>query len=150
VSIVVEVPSLWLTLRECDVFVCPLRFGGGIKVKLIEALRAGCAIVTMPKALQGFPAAARRAVVVAEGADGFAAAVLALLRDQERRAELSQAAVECASALPTWDEAARAVFAGWHAALGVSDEAMTREGRFADGRRSAAAASGRLRDEGGP
>jgi glycosyltransferase involved in cell wall biosynthesis len=58
----------------------PLRCGAGVKLKVVEALRAGLPLVTTPVGAQGLPGLAQ-VVDVADVTERFAAAVVALLRD---------------------------------------------------------------------
>jgi len=62
------------------VAVVPLRCGAGVKLKVVEALREGVPLVTTPVGAQGLPGI-WQVVAVAEEAAPFAAAVVALLRD---------------------------------------------------------------------
>jgi glycosyltransferase involved in cell wall biosynthesis len=96
-------------LDAADVVACPLRIGGGVKLKTIEALRRGKAIVSTHVGAQGLPGEARRAIVIADDPQEFAGAVtnLLLCRDDRRRRETE--AAQAASRLPTWDAAAAAL-----------------------------------------
>jgi polysaccharide biosynthesis protein PslH len=100
-----RVPAVEPYLDAADVIVCPLRIGGGIKVKMLEALKRGKAIVASPVAMQGLERA-RDAVRVAPDATTFAEATLALLGDPARRRSLERASSAFSATLPTWDEAA--------------------------------------------
>lgn len=82
---------------------CPLRVGGGIKVKMLEALTRGKAIVSTSIGVQGLDEAP---VLVRDDPEEFAHAVAGLLRDPRARARLEARARAYASRLPTWDEAA--------------------------------------------
>jgi glycosyltransferase involved in cell wall biosynthesis len=113
IDIVGEVPSVLPTLTGADVFVCPVRTGSGVKVKMVEAMRAGCAIVCTNAAVRGLPDGAASAVVMADDEHEFADAVVGLLRDAVRRDTLSRRAVELIHQLPTWDEAAKALIGSW-------------------------------------
>ena len=62
------------------VAVVPLRYGAGVKLKVVEALRAGLPLVTTPVGAQGLPGLSQ-VVAVEDDAASFAAAVVALLRD---------------------------------------------------------------------
>jgi polysaccharide biosynthesis protein PslH len=108
-----RVPDVGPYLRAADVVVCPLRFGGGVKVKMLEALSCGKAIVATSVGCQGL-GKARWAVRVAERAEDFANAAARLLRDplERTRAEQAAAAVE----LPSWDDAAEALAECWQVA----------------------------------
>jgi glycosyltransferase involved in cell wall biosynthesis len=62
------------------VAVCPLRFGAGVKLKVIEAMHHGVPLVTTPAGAQGLAGLDAVCDVRAEP-DAFAAAVLRLLDD---------------------------------------------------------------------
>jgi polysaccharide biosynthesis protein PslH len=108
-----RVPEMEPHLEAADVVVCPLRFGGGVKVKVLEALSAGKATVGTDVACQGL-GDARRAVRCARTAEEFAATTAELLRDPAARARAEHAAriVE----LPRWDDAADALADCWDVA----------------------------------
>jgi succinoglycan biosynthesis protein ExoO len=76
--------------RGAGIVVSPLRFGSGLKIKLVEALAWGKPVVASPVTLQGVEAECGPAVVGAEDAPGFAAAVLAVQRDAVLRESLSR------------------------------------------------------------
>jgi GT2 family glycosyltransferase len=68
----------WL-YRSASVAVAPLRFGAGVKGKVVEAMRFGVPLVTTSTGLQGLNGAADF-VEVAHSAEGFAEAVARLIR----------------------------------------------------------------------
>jgi len=74
-----------LARRYCQarVAVAPLRYGGGVKGKVVEAMRFGLPIVTTSVGVQGLDAA-RHAVAVADDPLPFAEAVVSLLRNDQR------------------------------------------------------------------
>jgi polysaccharide biosynthesis protein PslH len=101
-----RVPSPDPFLRAADVVVCPLREGGGIKAKVLEALAAGKAVVTTSIGAQGMGPTASRAMRIEDRPRGFAHAVTELLRDDLARHTLEAEARQIAARLPTWDDAA--------------------------------------------
>jgi glycosyltransferase involved in cell wall biosynthesis len=113
VSLTGPVPSLAGFMARTDVVIAPLRFGGGVKMKMLEGLCAGCAIVTTPVGLQGLPDDVRTAVVVAEGAQSLAAEAAALLASPDRQRALSDRARRACALLPTWDESERRLRSAW-------------------------------------
>jgi glycosyltransferase involved in cell wall biosynthesis len=106
VTVTGYVPDVRPYLDAADVVTCPLRIGGGVKLKTIEALRRGKAIVSTHVGAQGIPSEARHALVIADGQDAFADAVTNLLLDGDRRARCEREAARAARRLPTWDAAA--------------------------------------------
>jgi perosamine synthetase len=79
VSVRGTVDDVASVLDGADVLVAPLRAGGGVKVKVLEALRRGCPVVTTPVGAQGIHGPARDVLRVADDARGIAAAVLGVL-----------------------------------------------------------------------
>ncbi|KAF1686743.1 glycosyl hydrolase family 1 [Pseudoxanthomonas broegbernensis] len=76
--------------RNARVSVAPLRFGGGVKGKVLESLRFGVPCVTTPTGMQGLGGAAGFMQSSAD-ADRFAAMVVRLLRDDDHWCRTSQA-----------------------------------------------------------
>ena len=104
-----RVPHVEPFIDAADVVVCPLRVGGGIKVKVLEALSRGKAIVSTSIGVQGFAPGIVAAVRVEDDAIRFAHAVATLLRKPRRRAALEARARRFARTLPTWEDAAAAL-----------------------------------------
>ena len=88
-----------------DVYVVPMRVGGGVRLKFLQALAMGAAVVSTSLGAEGVDAQAGRDLLVADDAAGFAAATLALLADPARRARLG-AAARAAVAPYAWDRLA--------------------------------------------
>jgi glycosyltransferase involved in cell wall biosynthesis len=101
-------------LDRAAVVVSPLRIGGGIKVKVLEALCRGKAIVSTSIGVQGLGPGARDCIEVADDAGAFAAACSLLLRERAARKELERRARMFGATLPTWDEAAQSLIACYH------------------------------------
>lgn len=109
VTVTGRVPDVGEYLRAARVVVCPLRIGGGVKVKMLEALAHGKAIVSTSVGTQGLGAGVRDALVEADEPAAMAAEITTLLRDPQRRHALEAAAGAHAATLPTWDDAAAAL-----------------------------------------
>jgi GT2 family glycosyltransferase len=77
------------------VAVVPLRCGAGVKLKVVEALRAGVPLCTTPVGAQGLPGLFQVAAIEDDPAS-FAAAVVALLRDDAAWEKCSRRQVEFA------------------------------------------------------
>lgn len=74
------------------VYVAPLRIGGGTRLKLLQAMAMGKAIVATTLGAEGFPLQDGRQLCLADDPARFAAAVLGLLNDPARRRALGEAA----------------------------------------------------------
>ncbi|WP_432548508.1 glycosyltransferase family 4 protein [Kineococcus sp. SYSU DK004] len=101
-----DVPSVDPFYAEADVCVVPLLSGGGTKIKLVEALSRGRAVLTTSLGLEGLEVH-RDVVEVADGAQEFADALVALLGDPARAAELGRRAAErvAESGAVSWQDA---------------------------------------------
>jgi polysaccharide biosynthesis protein PslH len=75
-----------------DMVVAPIRFGGGIKLKVLEAMACGKAVVTTSVGAEGIAESGEGSLIVADEPGVFAGAVLALLADQARRRALGERA----------------------------------------------------------
>ncbi|MEN5207887.1 glycosyltransferase [Stenotrophomonas terrae] len=74
--------------RRARISVAPLRFGGGVKGKVLESLRHGLPCVTTSVGMQGLGEAAAF-MPVADDADGMAAHIVMLLQDDARWQQVS-------------------------------------------------------------
>lgn len=84
------VEDLHTTLNIADIAVVPVMRGGGTKTKLFDYLSLEIPIVASKKALRGTDIDDSHAVVLQNSADEFALEVVRLLRDTERRHQLSE------------------------------------------------------------
>ena len=117
IQVVGEVPSVRPVLDATDIFVCPLWIRSGIKVKMLEALSAGCAVVCTTAALRGLPAEVGQAVVTADDSSRFADEIGLLIDDPARGHDLSKMARRALASFPTWDAAAEILVSGWRQAI---------------------------------
>ncbi len=84
------VPEITPYLRAATVFVVPLRMGSGTRLKVLEAMAAGCAIVSTPVGAQGITCADGQELMLASTSREFAQAVIRLCRNPEDAAALGQ------------------------------------------------------------
>lgn len=90
------VPDLAPLYREAGVVISPLTVGSGLKIKLIEAMGFGKAIVATSTTVEGVETLVEGAVVVADEAATFAVAVCDLLTATARRTHLAREALAVA------------------------------------------------------
>jgi glycosyltransferase involved in cell wall biosynthesis len=98
-----RVPDPTPYLDQAAVFLAPLQSGGGMRVKVLEALAAGKAIVATQRAVEGLPVVHGDQVYLAETDDGFARAIVELLDSPERRRRLASGGRAWACAHLGWD-----------------------------------------------
>jgi len=97
-----RVEDLRPLLDAAAVVVAPISSGGGMRVKVLEALAAGKALVASPLALEGIEVHAGAEVLVGTDDASFAAAVVALLGDEPLRLALGSAARRWAETHVAW------------------------------------------------
>jgi len=90
------VPDLAGEYETAGVVLSPLRAGSGLKIKLIEAMAEGKAIVATSVTLQGVDELVRPTVAAADTAEDFTSAIVGLCGDGERRRELGARALDVA------------------------------------------------------
>ncbi len=70
-------PYLW----ESTAILVPLRYGSGVRTKILEAFAAGRPVVSTPVGAEGLPVTHGRHLLLAEDAHGFAEACIRLVRE---------------------------------------------------------------------
>jgi glycosyltransferase involved in cell wall biosynthesis len=76
-------------VRDADVYVIPLRVGGGTRIKAYEAMAMGCPVVTTAIGVEGLPVTPDRDCLIADSDAALSAAVLRLLDDGVARRNLA-------------------------------------------------------------
>jgi sugar transferase (PEP-CTERM/EpsH1 system associated) len=89
-------------VRQAAVYVVPLRVGGGTRLKVLDAMAMGKALVSTSVGCEGIEATPGQHLVTADSPDAFAAATLALLGDAPRRRALGAAARELVERRYAW------------------------------------------------
>ena len=92
VTVTDRVPDTRPYLAGAQVIILPLRMGSGTRLKLIEAMAAGKALVSTTVGAEGYPARSGEHLCLADEPAVFAATVLRLLADSAERERLGQAA----------------------------------------------------------
>lgn len=89
-------------IAAAGVYVIPLRIGGGTRLKVLEAMAMGKVIVSTALGCEGFDLVPDQELVITDAPAEFAAAVVALLNDAERRKRLGRAARRFAGSRYNW------------------------------------------------
>ena len=76
-----HVPDIQPLLHEHRIFVCPIRFGTGIKTKNLSALGSGLPLVTTTIGAEGMNLRHGHSALIADAADAFAAEIVRSYRD---------------------------------------------------------------------
>lgn len=89
VEVIADAPSIEGHLEQAAVVMAPVRSGGGMRIKVLEALARGKAVVTTSRGAEGYTGFdAEPPLVVADDPEPIAAATAELLSDAPRRLEL--------------------------------------------------------------
>lgn len=77
---------------SCAVFICPIRSGSGVRVKLLEAFASGIPVVSTTLGAEGLARRDGEFCALADDTDGFAAKVIQLLEDETAAREMARRA----------------------------------------------------------
>ena len=100
IHVVGRVPSLAEALGQASVVIVPIREGVGTRVKFVESLASGPAVVATTAGAEGFEADG--AFLRADDADSFATACVELLRDDSKALALGRRGRELALSRYSW------------------------------------------------
>jgi polysaccharide biosynthesis protein PslH len=85
-------PDVRPLIDSAVLMICPIRDGGGTKLKLLDAFAMQKCVVAHPIACEGIAATADREVVLATTPQEFVGAIATLFKDPQRRAAIGRAA----------------------------------------------------------
>ncbi|MBX7446628.1 glycosyltransferase family 4 protein [Mycolicibacterium sp. 3033] len=128
VTVAGTVPDPAIYMAEAAVCINPMQAGSGMQNKLIEYLAMGKAIVATPVANEGIGATPGEHLLVAEDASDFAAAVIALLNDPERRGALGAAGRAFVLKNWTWESHWLRLEENFYAALPPKEDLSVNDG----------------------
>ncbi len=94
VSVPGHAPDIAPYLQRAACMVVPLRFGGGIRIRILYAMAAGLPVVCSPRAIEGMGFEPGREVLVAHSPGEYRAHVERLLEDPAFALQLARAAQE--------------------------------------------------------
>lgn len=103
VRIMGMVDDVYPIVQAATVSVVPMRIGGGIRMKILEAMALGSPVVSTTIGCEGLDLRDGVNVLLADTPEAFAAQVVRLLRDSELRARIVLQARATAVQDHTWD-----------------------------------------------
>lgn len=107
--------------REAAVAIVPLRSGGGTRLKILEAMAAGTAVVSTTIGCEGLEVGHERDILIADEPAALAEAIRHVLDDEPARAALVHAARELVETRYDWKLIARQHQMVYQEALRVHD-----------------------------
>ena len=102
-SVVGPVANVTPYLDRAAIVVAPMRLGSGMRLKVIEALAAGKAVVCSRRAAEGLDVCGGVHVHFAESDEEFATELVTLLQDPRGRRDLAERARAWATVNATWN-----------------------------------------------
>ena len=105
IEVIGPVDDLRPHLAAASVVVVPLRIGGGTRLKIVEAMAMGKAIVSTSLGAEGIEAVAGRDILIADDRASFAAEVVRALENTDLRVRLGSSARRLAVKRYSWAQA---------------------------------------------
>jgi len=114
ITVVGEVDDVRPWIARAAVSVVPLRVGGGSRLKILEALAMGRAVVSTTVGAEGLDLEPGAELLLADAADAFAAAIADLFNDDARRRRLGSAGRQRVETSYRWDRIANIQRSLWN------------------------------------
>jgi glycosyltransferase involved in cell wall biosynthesis len=109
---------------RASMFVAPLRFGGGSKLKVMEAMASSLPVVATPEAVTGLDVAEGDGFICGRNAEQLAAGMVRCLREPDAAAAIGVRARAHVASHHDWAVAARQLEQTWHGVLRQSESLM--------------------------
>lgn len=103
IKITNTVPDVRDYYNKADVFVVPLRMGGGTKLKVLEAMAMGLPIVSTSVGAQGLDVKDGTHILIADSHERFAENVLNLLKYKDKAVEMGKEARKLVETRYSWN-----------------------------------------------
>lgn len=102
--------------HEATVFVCPIKDGGGTRLKILDALAMGMPVVSTTFAASGLALRDDEHLLIADTAEAFVEQIVRLLADKGLRQQLAQGAVDVVRQTYAWDTIGHSLVAAYEEA----------------------------------
>lgn len=112
-ELVGEVPDVRPYLARAAVVVVPLRIGGGSRLKILEALAAGKAVISTSVGAEGLGLVSNEHFLAADTPSDFARSVVTLMSDEGERARLGENGRKLVKEQYGWDRIAASLESAW-------------------------------------
>jgi polysaccharide biosynthesis protein PslH len=107
ITVVGEVPSVHAELASATIALNPMRFGSGVKIKIMEAFAAGTPVVSTTLGAEGLPVTAEENILLADDPGSFAEAAVRLANEKELQDKLRQNGIKAMQEGYSWENFAR-------------------------------------------
>jgi len=109
VTVTGYVPDLVPHFQDSALMVVPVRSGGGMRVRILEAFAYAMPVVTTSTGLEGIDAVADRDVLIADTPEEYAEAVIRLLTNPELQRQLAENGRKLAEQNYHWQKALQSI-----------------------------------------
>ena len=106
INVIADVPDVRPHIANSDVFIVPLRIGGGSRIKIYEAMAMDRPVVSTTIGAEGLPVVADQHIAIGDTPAEFAGQVVQLLQDSERRQSISRSGYEFVTQNHQWKNVA--------------------------------------------
>lgn len=96
ITIITDVKDSAEFYHDYDIMLVPLWSGSGLRIKLVEGLAYGKAIITTSIGAEGILYASNKDIMVADSKEDFIKAIFTLFNDSEKKSDLQKSARELA------------------------------------------------------
>lgn len=114
IDLVGEVQQVQSHLNRAAVVIVPLRMGGGSRIKILEALAAGKAVIATAIAAEGLDVTSGEHLLIADSPPAFATGIEALLASTELRRRLGQNGRKLVTDRYDWEQIANRLESVWY------------------------------------
>jgi sugar transferase (PEP-CTERM/EpsH1 system associated) len=105
-----DVPDVRPYIAAADLFVVPLRIGGGARLKIYEAMAMGRPVVSTTIGAEGLPLRAGEDVAVGDSPAALADQIVRLLRDDSAKAALAASGYQLVTENYRWNHIAQKLY----------------------------------------
>jgi len=99
-----RIPDIRPYLASVDIVVCPLRLGGGTKLKILESLAMRRAVVSTSVGVEGYYVRDREELVIEDSPVAFARVIQHLLSNPKIRSRLGEKGRAYVASFHNWDD----------------------------------------------
>jgi glycosyltransferase involved in cell wall biosynthesis len=117
IDFVGEVEDVQQELANACIVVVPLRIGGGTRIKILEAMASGRAVVSTSIGAEGLEVHNKVHIRIADHSSDLAQTTASLLRDSDTRYAMTAAARALVANRYSWDRSARVLQNAWSTLL---------------------------------
>lgn len=87
-----------------DISIAPMRIGGGVQCKILDAMAVGLPVITTSQGNEGIGAAPDTEICVADGPEAFAERTVELIKNNDLRKTISQNALDFVRKNFSWEQ----------------------------------------------